>query len=59
MSKIMRDTKNAVNTDAPRPMSRVTAKPLMGPVPNWKRKSAEMIVVRCVSMIVAKARAKP
>jgi len=57
--QITRDTKNAVNTDANRPMSSVTANPLMGPVPNWKRKSAEMIVVMCVSMMVPKAREKP
>ena len=59
MSKIMRDTKNAVKTDANRPISSVTANPLIGPVPNWKRKSAEMIVVMCVSMIVPNAREKP
>src|SRR5258708_3140613 len=59
MSKITRETKKAVNTDAKRPISSVTANPLIGPVPNWKRKSAEMIVVMWVSMIVPKARPKP
>ena len=40
-------------------MISVTAKPLTGPVPNWSRNSAEMIVVACVSTIVAKAFEKP
>ena len=52
MSKMTRDTKKAVNTEAKRPMSSVTANPLIGPVPNWKRNSAEMMVVMWVSMIV-------
>ncbi len=40
-------------------MISVTAKPLTGPVPNWNRKIAEMTIVMCVSMIVAKAFEKP
>ena len=36
----------------------VTANPLIGPVPNWNRNSAEMIVVRFESMIVAKRRSE-
>ena len=40
-------------------MISVTANPLTGPVPNWKRKTAEMMTVMCVSMIVAKALEKP
>ena len=40
-------------------MVSVTAKPLIGPVPNWNRKSAETIVVTLESMMVAKARWKP
>jgi hypothetical protein len=59
MSKIIRETKKAVKTDAPRPTSSVTANPLIGPVPNWNRNRAEMIVVRWVSMMVANAREKP
>ena len=40
-------------------MISVTAKPLIGPVPNWNRNRAEMIVVTCVSTIVPNARSKP
>ena len=53
------DTNTAVKTEIRRPMISVTAKPLTGPVPNWKRKIAEMTTVMCVSMIVANAFEKP
>ena len=49
----------AVNMLAAMPMIRVTAKPLMGPVPNWNRKTAEMTVVRLESKIVQNAFLKP
>jgi hypothetical protein len=39
------ETKIAVNMLATIPMISVTAKPLMGPVPNWNRKMAAMTVV--------------
>ena len=56
---MVRDTKTAVNMLARMPMDRVTAKPLTGPVPNWKRKSAAIRVVMFASRIVPKARANP
>ena len=37
----------------------MTAKPLMGPVPNWKRKAAAMSAVAWVSRIVIQTRSKP
>lgn len=46
---------SAVKRDARIPMESVTAKPLMGPVPNWKRTTAAMIVVMFESRIVEKA----
>ena len=49
----------AVNMLATMPMIRVTAKPLMAPVPNWNRKTAEMTVVRLASKMVQKAFLKP
>ena len=49
----------AVNMLAAMPMIRVTAKPLMGPVPNWNRNTAEMTVVRLESKIVQNAFLKP
>ena len=55
----MCETNTAVKTEISRPMISVTAKPLTGPVPNWNRKTAEMMTVMCVSMIVAKAFEKP
>ena len=44
---------------AMRPMTSVTAKPLIGPVPNWKRKAAAMSAVAWVSRIVIQTRSKP
>ena len=58
-SKTVCDTNTAVKTEISRPMISVTANPLTGPVPNWKRKTAEMMTVMCVSMIVAKALENP
>ena len=52
-----RETNTAVNIEIARPSVRMTANPLIGPVPNWKRNSAEMIVVRFESMIADSARA--
>ena len=40
-------------------MERVTAKPLIGPVPNWSSASAAKRVVTFASIIVLKARLKP
>jgi len=37
-------------------MMSVTAKPLMGPVPNWKRNRAEMMVVMLPSTMADMAR---
>src|ERR1700733_4505085 len=58
-SKIVRDTKTAVNRFAPRPKTSVTAKPFTGPVPKRKRMAAETIVVTWVSRMVVHACAKP
>ena len=41
----------AVNMEATMPRESVTAKPRMGPVPNWYRMAAAMIVVRLESVI--------
>jgi len=41
------------------PIINVIANPRMGPVPNWNRKIAAMIVVILASRIVLKAREKP
>ena len=41
-SKSVRETNTDVNTLVSRPMLSVTAKPRMGPVPNWKRNAAAM-----------------
>ena len=51
-SKRNRLTKNDAKTLATRPMKRVTAKPLMGPVPNWKSRAAAIRPVVWVSRIV-------
>jgi hypothetical protein len=59
MSKIKWETNTAVNILAVMPIIRVTANPLIGPVPNWKRKIAAIIVVTFASRIVLKAREKP
>ena len=40
-------------------MDSVTAKPRMGPVPNWKRNAAEMSAAMCVSSSVRKTRLNP
>src|SRR5690606_7542709 len=45
MRKKVRVTKMAVTIEAMMPITIVTAKPLTGPVPNWKRKSAVRMVV--------------
>src|SRR4030042_106441 len=58
-SKISLETKTAVNKLATRPTISVVAYPLMGPVPNWNRKMAEMMVVRLESKIALKARLNP
>ncbi len=58
-SNISLETKRAVNMDAEIPMIRVTANPRRGPVPNWKRKMAAIIVVTLASRIVRKARENP
>src|SRR5262245_40523789 len=38
------------------PIERVTAKPLIGPVPNWNRKAAAINAATCVSNNVRKTR---
>ncbi len=42
-----------------RPMTRVTAKPFTGPVPNMNKKAQDTTVVTCVSMMVRNALPKP
>ena len=54
-----RDTKMAVNMEATIPSDRVTAKPRMGPVPNWYRSTVAMMVVRFESVMEMVARSKP
>ena len=49
----------AVNMFANRPMVSVTAKPLMGPVPNLNMSAAATTVVRLESMMAEKALWKP
>ena len=44
---------------ATRPQNSVTAKPLIGPVPNWNRKAAAISAVACVSRMVSQTRSKP
>ena len=44
---------------ATRPITSVTAKPLIGPVPNWNRKAAAISAVAWVSRIVIQTRSKP
>jgi hypothetical protein len=46
----------AVKTEVTRPMQSVTAKPLTGPEPNWKRIRPEMKVVMFESRIAGSAR---
>ena len=58
-SKMARDTKMAVNMEATIPSDRVTAKPRMGPVPNWYRITVAMMVVRFESVMEMVARSKP
>jgi hypothetical protein len=41
------------------PSMSMTAKPLMGPVPNWKSTTPAMNVVICPSKMEEKARSKP
>ena len=53
-----RDTKMAVNMEARIPSERVTAKPRIGPVPNWYRMAAVMSVVRFESRMDTLARLK-
>src|SRR6266478_7966037 len=53
------ETKTAVKTLAINPITRVTAKPFTGPVPNKKRNAHETTVVTCVSMMVRNALLKP
>jgi hypothetical protein len=59
MSKIHRLTKTAVNTEARMPIDRVTAKPRIGPVPNWNRNRAAISVVTLASRIDDSALPKP
>ena len=58
-SKTTRVPTIAVNRLITMPSDRVTAKPLIGPVPNRKRAKAVIRVVTCASMIVTSARSKP
>jgi hypothetical protein len=58
-SNINLETKTAVNMLAVIPMMSVKANPRMGPVPNWKRKMAAMMVVTLASRMVRNAREKP
>ena len=58
-SNSCRDTNTAVNIDARRPIVRVTAKPLTGPVPYENRKKAATSVVTLQSRIVEKALPNP
>ena len=50
---------SATNILEMRPMVRVTAKPLMGPVPNCARTNAEIRVVRFESKMAQNALSKP
>ena len=50
-SNTARETKMAVNMEATMPRESVPAKPRIGPVPNWYRMAAAMIVVRLESVI--------
>ena len=54
-SKMVRETKTAVKRFANRPITRVTANPFTGPVPNRNRNAQLTIVVTCVSTIVTSA----
>jgi hypothetical protein len=58
-SKIQRLTKRAVNIDEKMPTIRVTAKPRIGPVPNWNRKRAAIRVVTLASRIEERAFSNP
>src|SRR5262245_28509633 len=51
-SKMNFDTNTAVHTLATRPITRLTAKPFTGPVPNRNRKRQDTTVVTCVSIMV-------
>ena len=51
MLKKVRVTNTAVIIEAMMPMISVTANPLTGPVPNWKRKRAETTVEQLESTI--------
>src|SRR3989338_4430955 len=55
MSKIARVTTMAVKKLVIRPMDNVTAKPLMGPEPNWNKISAAIKVVKLESKMAEKA----
>ncbi len=48
-----------MNIEATMPIPSVTAKPLTGPVPNWKSTSAVSSVVRLESTIAERALPKP
>ena len=58
-SKSHRLTKMAQNSVATMPMVSVTAKPRIGPVPNWNRKSAAIRCVAFESRIAESAFEKP
>ena len=47
--------KYAVNRLITSPQKSVTAKPLIGPVPNWKSITAVIIEVTCESIMVVSA----
>ena len=57
--KKVRVTKTAVIIEATMPMISVTAKPLTGPVPNWKRKSAVSTVLTLESTMAFMACLNP
>ena len=57
--KTERVTKMAVNMEQIMPALKVTANPLMGPVPNWNNTTAAMKVVIFASTMVRKALEKP
>ena len=58
ISKRVRETKTAVNILETRPMTRVTANPLTGPVPNKNKNVADISAARWVSTRVINTRLK-
>ena len=51
----MRVTTIAVNIDTVNPSIKLMPKPFTGPVPNWNKKTAAMMVVRLPSKMAEKA----